>query len=281
MALAEFVKFKEPLSFVNTDPAIHAPAPLEHNDELSIPVEPVIKGFMEPIDEGIASQDLRIRFTHGTTTLAFKYQGGIIVSVDSRASAGSYIASPHVHKVLKINKYLLGTMAGGAADCSYWERVLAKHCRYAIFIKQTHPLRLFELRNKERISVAAASKLLSNMLYNYKGYGLSLGSLIVGYDKLGPGLYYVDNDGTRLTGDYFSSGSGSPHAYAILDGEHRYDMTTQEAIDLGRKAIYHATYRDPASGGINNLYYMGPEGWTFVGAVDVTTLHEKYHPKTN
>lgn len=46
---------------------------------------------MKPINEGIASKDLRIRFTHGTTTLAFKYQGGIIVSVDSRASAGTYI----------------------------------------------------------------------------------------------------------------------------------------------------------------------------------------------
>ena len=30
----------------------------------------------------------RIRFAHGTTTLAFKFQGGIIVAVDSRASMG-------------------------------------------------------------------------------------------------------------------------------------------------------------------------------------------------
>lgn len=28
---------------------------------------------------------------------------------------------------------------------------------------------MYELRNKERISVAAASKLLANILYNYKG----------------------------------------------------------------------------------------------------------------
>lgn len=34
--------------------------------------------------------------------------------------------------------------------------------------------RIYELRNKERISVAAASKLLANILYNYKGMGLSL-----------------------------------------------------------------------------------------------------------
>lgn len=34
--------------------------------------------------------------------------------------------------------------------------------------------RVYELRNKERISVAAASKLLANMVYYYKGMGLSM-----------------------------------------------------------------------------------------------------------
>lgn len=56
-------------------------------------------------------------------------------------------------------------MAGGAADCQYWERELGRRCR------------LYELRNKERISVAAASKLLGNMVYSYKGMGLSMVSV--------------------------------------------------------------------------------------------------------
>ncbi len=34
--------------------------------------------------------------------------------------------------------------------------------------------RLHELRNRERISVAAASKILSNIVYQYKGMGLSM-----------------------------------------------------------------------------------------------------------
>lgn len=74
-------------------------------------------------------------------------------------------------KVIEINPYLLGTMAGGAADCQYWERELGRRCR------------LYELRNKERISVAAASKILSNMVYDYKGMGLSMGTMITGWDK--------------------------------------------------------------------------------------------------
>ena len=31
---------------------------------------------------------------------------------------------------------------------------------------------------------------------------------------------------------------------------YRYDLTDEEAYDLGRRSIYHATHRDAASGGI-------------------------------
>ena len=47
-------------------------------------------------------------FKHGTTTLGFKFQGGIILAVDSRASMGSFISSEQVRKVIEINDYLLG-----------------------------------------------------------------------------------------------------------------------------------------------------------------------------
>merc|ERR1719450_965209 len=60
-------------------------------------------------------------FMKGTTTLGFVFQGGIIIAVDSRASMGTYIGSQTVKKCIEINDFLLGTMAGGAADCSYWE----------------------------------------------------------------------------------------------------------------------------------------------------------------
>ncbi|CAI9715578.1 proteasome subunit beta type-5-like [Octopus vulgaris] len=207
---------------------------------------------------------VKIHFNHGTTTLAFKFQHGVIVAVDSRATAGAYIASQTVKKVIEINPYLLGTMAGGAADCAYWERVLARQCR------------IYELRNKERISVAAASKLLANILYNYKGMGLSLGTMICGWDKKGPGLYYVDNNGERMSNEMFSVGSGSTHAYGVMDCGHRYDLSAEEAYELGKRAIYHATYRDAFSGGIVSLYHMKKTGWEFVSQTNVLDLHYKY-----
>lgn len=35
----------------------------------------------------------KIKINHGTTTLAFRYKGGIVVAVDSRATAGSYVGA--------------------------------------------------------------------------------------------------------------------------------------------------------------------------------------------
>jgi len=166
--------------------------------------------------------------------------------------------------VIEINPYLLGTMAGGAADCSFWERVLAQQCR------------IYELRNKERISVAAASKLLANIVYGYKGMDLSMGTMICGWDKRGAGLYYVDSDGSRLTNDMFSVGSGSTYAYGVMDSGYRYDMTLDEAFDLGRRAIYHATHRDAFSGGTVNMYLMEEKGWRKISADDVLKLHYDY-----
>lgn len=64
-------------------------------------------------------------------------------------------------------------------------------------------------------------------MYSYRGYGLSMGTMIAGWDKTGGNLYYVDNDGTRLKGDLFSVGSGSTYAYGVLDAYYRKDLTVE------------------------------------------------------
>jgi len=204
-------------------------------------------------------------FKKGTTTLGFKFQHGIIIAVDSRASMGSYIGSQTVKKVIEINDRLLGTMAGGAADCSFWERHLTRLCR------------LHELREKEKISVAAASKLLANIFFSYKGRGLSCGTMVAGWDKTGPHLYMVDDQGDRYEGERFSVGSGSTYAYGVLDSGYDYKLSIEDAVELGRRSIYHATHRDGASGGVVRVYHIHENGWTKMEAAkDVDELHWQY-----
>jgi len=207
-------------------------------------------------------------FDKGTTCLGFLYAGGVILSVDSRASQGQYVGSQTVQKVIEINPHLLGTMAGGAADCLFWQRNLGMQ------------VRIWELRNKSKISVAAASKMLANTMAQYRGMGLSMGTMVAGWDKNGPALYYVDDDATRLKAKketpFFAVGSGSTYAYGILDTNIRWDMTDEEAIELGKRAIFHATHRDAYSGGVNNVYIMKEDGWKKVFSGDTFESYQRY-----
>jgi len=210
MDFLDDIDFGLPESFVNVNQG------LEDNEiinqtEINIKLAPCEDNekFIAKLKQDKMTKKLT-DFKKGTTTLGFVYQGGIIIAVDSRASMGSFIGSQKVRKVIEINSYLLGTMAGGAADCMFWERRLAMWCK------------LYELRNGERVPVSAASQFLCNMVKQYRGYGLSMGTMVAGWDKQGPGLFYIDDDGTRLKGSLFSIGSGSTYAYGILDSNYKY-----------------------------------------------------------
>lgn len=136
--------------------------------------------------------------------------------------------------------------------------------------------RLHELREGERMSVAAASKYLANLVYGYKGTGLSMATMICGWDKSGPAVYYVDADGTRMKGDLFSVGSGSTFAYGVLDQGYRWDLSDEEAQELGRRSIYAAGHRDAYTGNTVNLYHIRQDGWEFISAWPVSTSMAYY-----
>uniref|UniRef100_A0AAQ6AKV5 Proteasome subunit beta n=1 Tax=Amphiprion ocellaris TaxID=80972 RepID=A0AAQ6AKV5_AMPOC len=228
--------------------------------EFAVPLGVEPSGFLKSCrNDGGVNIDLN----HGTTTLAFKFRHGVIVAVDSRASAGRYLASNDVNKVIEINPYLLGTMSGSAADCQYWERLLAKECR------------LYRLRNNQRISVAAASKLLSNMMLGYRGMGLSMGSMICGWDKE---TLYNDCVFCRV----LVCTMWMIMAHVCLDVCFLPAVGTATptvwwtAYELGRRGIAHATHRDAYSGGVVNMYHMQEDGWIKVCKEDVSQLIHRY-----
>ncbi|EAT76707.2 hypothetical protein SNOG_15869 [Parastagonospora nodorum SN15] len=161
--------------------------------------------WLRAMTDDYSNPNCPIKIAHGTTTLAFRFKGGIIVATDSRATAGNWIASQTVKKVIEINNCLLGTMAGGAA-------------------------------------------------------------------VQGPALYYIDSDGTRLSGNLFCVGSGQTFAYGVLDAEYKYDLEDDDALELGRRSILAATHRDAYSGGFINLYHVKEDGWVKHGFSDTNPI---------
>jgi 20S proteasome subunit beta 5 len=96
---------------------------------------------------------------HGTTTLAFKYRDSIIICVDSKASIGNYVGSRTVKKIFPISSNIIATMAGGAADCMFWIRRVARN------------MKLIEEKYGTKMTVFACAKTLAANLREYRGAG--------------------------------------------------------------------------------------------------------------
>ncbi|KAJ8608524.1 hypothetical protein CTAYLR_005745 [Chrysophaeum taylorii] len=208
-------------------------------EELSLEL-PVTDAAREAIDETLAS-----RAFHGTTTVAFCFDGGVACAVDSRASMGSYVGSSKTEKVIPFSRHVLGTMAGSAADCSHFIRLVSARAK------------LHELEEGERLTTAAAARVLATALRRQpRGLGLSVGTMIMGIDDGEPGLVYVDSEGSRVDGTLFAVGSGSTFAYSVLDAEYRPNMDKDAALALVEKAVLTAANRDAYSGGIVNVYFV-------------------------
>uniref|UniRef100_A0A674MU66 Proteasome subunit beta n=1 Tax=Takifugu rubripes TaxID=31033 RepID=A0A674MU66_TAKRU len=195
------------------------------------------------------SVPLPFPLSHGTTTLAFIFQGGVLAAADTRSSCSGLVACPASQKIVPIHSHLVGTTSGTSADCVLWKRILARE------------LRLYQLRHGRRLSTRGAAKLFSHMLHPFKGTELCA-SAGVRSSFSGPSLYYVCSDGTRLQGTVFSVGSGSPYAYSILDQGVEWDLSVEEATSVAREAVFRATHRDAYSGNCVDVYLISSKGWT-------------------
>ncbi|XP_075424029.1 proteasome subunit beta type-11 [Ascaphus truei] len=202
--------------------------------------------------------------SHGTTTLAFIHAGGVVAATDTRSSAGSLVCSPDSRKATCIHSHLLATTSGSAADCQLFGRALAKECR------------LYQLRNGYMPSVLGAARMLSAMMLPFRGTEICAAFTLCGWDPWrGPGLCYVYNDGTRLSADLLSVGSGSPYAFGVLDDGYRVGMGEDEARQLARRAVCHAGRRDAYSGGGVDVYWVREGGCERDPREDLGVLYER------
>ncbi len=112
LGTADTIKF---YSGIGSEPRM--PAPLAPNSGFQFAPTMKPMEFCEDVRKSGGDKHKVLDFKKGTTTLGFKFNGGIILACDSRASMGQFIASEDVWKIIEINPYLCGTMAGGAADC--------------------------------------------------------------------------------------------------------------------------------------------------------------------
>ncbi|MGV8171410.1 MAG: proteasome subunit beta [Candidatus Woesearchaeota archaeon] len=176
----------------------------------------------------------------GTTTLGLVCKDGIVLAADKRTTAGGqFIVRKDSEKITQITDNMAITTAGTVSDIQMFVKLLKAE------------LKLRNIRNGRKNSMKEASSLAGRMMYeSARQYFPSMAqTLLGGYDNTGMHLYVIDPDGAVLElKDYFTTGSGSPMVFGVLENSFKDGITIKEGEELAVKAISAAIQRDVASG---------------------------------
>ena len=189
----------------------------------------------------------------GTTTVGMVCKDGIVLCADKKVTAGYLIAHKKFEKVIKINDYIALTVAGSVSDVQQ----LVKLIRAELKIK--------DVRTRRSSTVKEAANLLSMFVYgNIRKLSMIPGIahfIIAGKDDYGFHMYDISPDGSIVSiDDFVSSGSGSVMAYGVLETLYKKDMSIDDAVKIGAKAINAAIQRDIASGNGIDIVTVTKEG---------------------
>jgi len=172
----------------------------------------------------------------GTTTVGIIADDAVILAAERKATMGYLVASQDAEKIHQVDDKLGMTIAGVVGDAQALIR----------YIKAE--MKLYTLSEGKKMGVESSSTLIANILYSRRFYPYIVQLVVAGYDDK-PGLFTLSPDGSVMPEKYFSTGSGSPVAFGVLENEFRERMTTEEATKLAVRAVRAATKRDIASGG--------------------------------
>jgi proteasome beta subunit len=174
----------------------------------------------------------------GTTTVGVVCKDGVILSTDTRATMGNYIASKRAKKVYQITNSLAMTIAGGVAVAQRVVEILKVNAR------------LYELEKGRPMPVKSAASLVSSVLFSNREAGapLPMQAIVGGFDGTGPHVFNLDPFGSLIEEKMVSTGSGSPFAYGVLEQLYHENKTIKEMLPVVVKAVDSAMKRDTYSG---------------------------------
>jgi proteasome beta subunit len=172
----------------------------------------------------------------GATAVGLKVGEGVVIGAEKRISYGGFILSKSGKKVFRIGDRMAMAAAGLFGDMQTISRIITAEVMYR------------ERLTSKKMSVRAAAKLLSTILYSYKLMPFISEIIFAGYDEEGFHLYVLDPVGSMIEDDYAAVGTGAAIAIGILESGYKKDLSLKEAEELCIKAIKTAASRDAVSG---------------------------------
>jgi proteasome beta subunit len=207
---------------------------------------------------------------HGTTIVALKYPGGVLLAGDRRSTQGNMIAGRDVQKVYITDDYTATGIAGTAAIAVEFARLYAVELEH---YEKLEGVALTFAGKVNRLAIMVRGNLAAAM------QGLVALPLLVGFDIADPdsekagrivsfdaaGGWNVEEEG------YQSVGSGSIFAKSSIKKLYSQVTDADSALRVAVEALYDAADDDSATGGPDLVRGIFPTAVTIGvdGAINV------------
>ena len=217
-----------------------------------------------------------VEITHGTTCVAVRYDKGVVIAGDRRATAGNLISHRSIEKVFAADRFSVVAIAGAAGPAIEMVRLFQLQLEH------------YEKVEGSPLSLEGKANQLSQMLRSNLGAamsGLAVVPIFAGYDlaRETGRLFEFDITGGRYEeSNYAATGSGSLHAETVIKVGYKKDMSADTAIDLLAESLFQAADADSATGGADRLRGIYPivatvsaDGFERIEDSDLATRFER------
>lgn len=189
---------------------------------------------------------------HGTTVLALRFSGGVVMAGDRRATEGYSIAERDIRKVHAMDRTSAMAFAGTAGPCMEFARLFR--------IELEH----YEKLEGVNLTLEGKANKLAQMIRG--NFPLALQGLIVvpifsGYDAVrqcGRIFKYDIAGGQYEEQEYCAVGSGGKDAKGTLKKRFKKNLGQEEAIFIAVESLCDAADSDVATGGADMLRDIYP-----------------------
>lgn len=189
---------------------------------------------------------------HGTTIVALRFAGGVVLAGDRRATEGYSIAHRGIEKVFPADRFSAVGIAGAAGPAVDMVRLFQTQLEH---YEKVEGLTLSLEGKANQLAQMVRANLPMAM------EGLAVVPLFAGYDtrrKLGRIFSYDVAGGRYEELEYHATGSGGRDARTTVKLGYRDDLGVDDAVELAVKALYQAADEDSATGGPDPLRGIYP-----------------------
>lgn len=189
---------------------------------------------------------------HATTCVALKFDGGVVMAGDRRATSGNLISHRSMEKVVEADRFSGVAIAGAAGPAMEMIKLFQLQLEHYEKVEG----QMLSLEGKaNQLSLLVRGNLPAAM------QGMVVVPIFAGFDLAGGAgrLWDYDPTGGRYEEkEYVATGSGSLHAGTVVKVGWRSTLDSEAAIKLAVKSLWEAADADSATGGPDALRGIYP-----------------------